>query len=302
MDLKWKDIKGRVMDEAKEKADFIFAMSKMKIWGDALVTPKGSFVPTDHALTQLSNKLNIPARYMHKCREEAPQMYADNINYWLKHKDPDDFLLRTQNGTLRAVLSDRYSKLDNDMIVNTFDPKGITFKDFHCTDHYFNLRGIFNQSLNVTKNDPIFLGFNIMNSEVGLKRLVVDICIWRQVCSNGLIIQEAGENLMRQRHLWVKTETLEERFKIACKFIQENGMQYLQAFKDAKNKEIPGDDPEVTIRRTLANFPQEFVENVWEDIQEDNLYELVNVITNRAKELPIDLRVEAETVAGKLVA
>ena len=61
---------------------------------------------------KLSDKLNIPYAYFERMRENQPALLDRNVNTWLQ-SEPDRRLLRTLDGQVRAVLSDRYRRLDN---------------------------------------------------------------------------------------------------------------------------------------------------------------------------------------------
>ena len=67
---------------------------------------------TPLARRQLADKLNIPYAYFERMRENQPALLDRNVNTWLQ-SEPDRRLLRTLDGQVRAVLSDRYRRLDN---------------------------------------------------------------------------------------------------------------------------------------------------------------------------------------------
>lgn len=255
---------------------------------------------SDLALSQLCTKLNIPVRYMRKCIEDGEDgvtLFDDNLNHWL-FENEQKFLLRTRNNDIRAVLSDKYSILDNIDIINNFTPaKNMNVKDYYIDDHYFLIRGIFNSKIEIVKRDPIYLGFNICNSEVGLKRLTIDICLWRQVCSNGLVIMQDNKNIFSQRHFYVQRDFLAENFTVALDNIQRKGRVYLKAFKESAEKQITIEQ----IEKKLATLPADFVEKVIENLTADNLYSVINTITDTAKILPFEQRFEAEKIAGTML-
>ncbi|HOX69485.1 MAG TPA: DUF932 domain-containing protein, partial [Burkholderiaceae bacterium] len=64
------------------------------------------------ARRQLADKLKIPYAYFERMREEQPVLLDRNVNTWLQSED-DRRMLRTLDGKVRAVLSDRYRRLDN---------------------------------------------------------------------------------------------------------------------------------------------------------------------------------------------
>jgi hypothetical protein len=67
---------------------------------------------TPLARRQLADKLKIPYAYFERMREDQPALLDRNVNTWLQSED-ERRMLRTLDGQVRAVLSDRYRRLDN---------------------------------------------------------------------------------------------------------------------------------------------------------------------------------------------
>ena len=67
---------------------------------------------TPLARRQLADKLKIPYAYFERMREDQPALLDRNVNTWLQSEE-DRRMLRTLDGQVRAVLSDRYRRLDN---------------------------------------------------------------------------------------------------------------------------------------------------------------------------------------------
>ena len=68
---------------------------------------------TELARRQLADKLKIPYAYFERMRTEQPLLLDRNVNAWLQQSGGDKRLIRTLDGNVRAVLSDRYRRLDN---------------------------------------------------------------------------------------------------------------------------------------------------------------------------------------------
>jgi hypothetical protein len=67
---------------------------------------------TNLARRQLAEKLKIPYAYFERMREDQPALLDHNVNTWLKSEN-ERRMIRTLDGRVRAVLSDRYRRLDN---------------------------------------------------------------------------------------------------------------------------------------------------------------------------------------------
>jgi hypothetical protein len=68
---------------------------------------------TELARRQLAEKLKIPYAYFERMRVDQPGLLDRNVNTWLQSESADKRLIRTLDGRVRAVLSDRYRRLDN---------------------------------------------------------------------------------------------------------------------------------------------------------------------------------------------
>ena len=65
-----------------------------------------------HAMGQLCNKVGVPHEYMRKCINSGRiELAQDNMNSWLSDFNKDLFI-REYNGTIRGVLTPRYSVCD----------------------------------------------------------------------------------------------------------------------------------------------------------------------------------------------
>ena len=71
-------------------------------------TPDGmkTYPTTELFRRQLADKLKIPFAYFERMRTEQPALLDRNVNTWLQ-TEGDRRMLRTLDGQVRAVLSDR---------------------------------------------------------------------------------------------------------------------------------------------------------------------------------------------------
>ena len=163
----------------------------------------GEYQVTDLARRQLAEKLKIPYAYFERMRVEQPQLLDRNVNTWLK-TDPDRRLLRTMDGQVRALLSERYRRLDNfDLLEQVlpflFKLEGARFESVELTETRLYLKVVTPQvSLEVAPGDVVQAGIAISNSEVGCGTLSVQPLIFRLVCRNGLIAADHG---LRKTHV-----------------------------------------------------------------------------------------------------
>lgn len=158
---------------------------------------------TELARRQLADKLKIPYAYFDRMRIEQPALLDSNVNTWLA-ADPDRRMLRTLDGNVRAILSDRYRRLDNWDLAENILPilqrlPGARFESVELTGTRMYLKVVTEHvDYEVAPGDVVQAGVVISNSEVGLGTLSVQPLLFRLVCRNGLI---ASDHSLRKTHV-----------------------------------------------------------------------------------------------------
>ncbi len=149
---------------------------------------------------QIADKIGIPKRYYDKM-EEVPGLRAYNVNRWME-KDDRNFMVRTLDGTARALLSDRYRPIDNSTVLGgvltTLQNRELEVKSVSLTDRKMFLQVTFpGMTREVTVGDAVQYGLTISNSEVGSGSIDVSSMIWRLVCRNGMV----AKSVLNSRHV-----------------------------------------------------------------------------------------------------
>jgi hypothetical protein len=166
----------------------------------------------DYAHNQIAQRLGVPRKYYDRMREDAPALLDQNVNHWF-HTAPEQRMVRTLEGHVRAFLSNRYRRLDNyDLMEQAVLPEFARFGDslvFHAaalTDSRLYIRAILPElsaDVEIVPGNHTFLGGNgggdivqagvqIRNSEVGAGKLDISPFIWRLRCINGLVMADRG--------------------------------------------------------------------------------------------------------------
>jgi hypothetical protein len=164
----------------------------------------------EYAHRQIRERLGIPAKYYDRMRGAAPQLLDTNVQHWLL-KTPETRMVRMIDGRVRAFLSNRYRRLDNDellahAVVPVFQDFGEDRLRFHVaalTDERLYIRAVLPELTADIDIDPtnhvigpegggdvVQAGVEIRNSEVGAGALSVTPFIWRLRCLNGLVISD----------------------------------------------------------------------------------------------------------------
>ena len=166
----------------------------------------------ENAHRQIGAYTGIPASYYVKLMT-SPRLLAENVNHWLKDKavqaqlNPERRMIRTLDGNVRAFLSDRYRRIDNEMVAEAVLPvigkmAGADIKSCEITDDRLYLK-VVNERLTseVSVGDVVQAGFMITNSEVGLGSVNVSPLLYRLVCTNGMIAADRNMGKYKKTHV-----------------------------------------------------------------------------------------------------
>ncbi len=150
-----------------------------------------------NAHRQIGAHLSIPARYYWKMLEEYPQLLVDNVNAWLKRSEAQR-MLRVLDGSARALLSNRYLRMDHFPITQAIVPiigemAEVRFESCQITDNRMYIK-VVNPLLQaeVAPGDVVQAGLMISNSEVGLGSVSVQPLIYRVRSGTGIFVNDSG--------------------------------------------------------------------------------------------------------------
>ena len=152
----------------------------------------------------LSTKLDIPKRYYDRMLNSNPELLSHNVNVWLKAEAaPEKRLVRTLDGTARAILSDRYRRIDNKMIAEAALPILMGMENLQVMSCELTERRMYIQVVTpkvqgeVKKGDVVQMGLLLSNSEVGCGSVRIEPLIFRLACLNGMVMSYA----MKRHHV-----------------------------------------------------------------------------------------------------
>lgn len=170
----------------------------------------------DLAHSQIAARLQIPQKYYQKMRLENPALLDWNVNDWFR-KAPERRMIRVLDGTARALLSDRYRRLDNLELADAVFPliqemKGAEIDSCQVTETHMFIK-VINKKLKdeVAVGDAVYAGICISNSEVGLGSLKVEPLLYRLVCRNGLIVKDYAQ---KRYHVGKQIESEDNAYEL----------------------------------------------------------------------------------------
>ncbi len=256
------------------KLDLIVPARKMSLSQDDTMYIDGRvFNVNQVAHGQIAEKLGIPKRY-YDAMTQIPFLREHNVNAWLENSDKN-YLARTLDGNMRAMLSDRYKPLDNFMVLRSFLPTldeagEFTIRSSNLSDTRMYLQVIFpKMEAAVTPGDIVQWGITLTNSEVGYGAVDISTMVWRLACSNGMI----GSSVLRRHHVGARIGVKEEDYNLYADDTIEADMHAFQlkmrdTLKNAvsdvefhkqldKMKEAAGDEitkPETVVTNVTKHF------------------------------------------------
>lgn len=183
---------------------------------------------------QIGTHLSIPAKYYAKMLAEKPGLLCDNVNSWME-ESKSKRMLRVLEGKARAFLSNRYLRLDHYEIVSAILPilgemPDAQFESCQITEGRLYIK-VVNPRLQaeVTPGDIVQSGLIISNSEVGLGSVTVQPLIYRLVCSNGMIVNDAAT---KRNHIGRVNNTDENFLLYSEKTLQADDHAFLLKVQD----------------------------------------------------------------------
>ncbi len=206
------------------KQDYIGAAEAFRLDDDG-----GTFhIGADHAFgttqlfhRQVASALGIPAKYYDMMQKQKPDLLADNVNAWFSDK-ANSYMVRTLDygdgagQVARALLSDRYRRIDNLEIASTVLPlfagkPDIEVMSAEVTHARLYLKLVNRRLEMACVGDIVQAGVVISNSEVGLGAVSVQPLIYTLQCTNGMICPSYGE---RRTHVGKSVKALEENYQL----------------------------------------------------------------------------------------
>lgn len=305
---------GKLLDKANAIQaaceDFKVAASNIHMNADCAMVFDGRTIPmSGFARGEFCGKLSIPSRYITRCIESNnPALAAENMNYWLQD-DKRNLFIRNYHGVCRGVLSGSYSTYDAPEILTTlaevFDPAKFALKGSFINEERLHLRMI-DQTLLDIDGEDLYAGITLDSSDIGRSGLSVKFFIWKQVCTNGLVISKSAAKMFKQKHIGINHDDFAEGLTSGLNSFYELKDKVAESIK--ATREIPlSNDLEALIEdvKAATKLSDEAAEKVIEVMQikyAPNRWGLINGITEVAQDYTLETRLQLEEIAGSMLA
>jgi hypothetical protein len=187
----------KIESEQAAKRDFIVPSSAMHMspTAELEIDGEGSFPIRPIAHDQIGGRLGIPSKYYDRMLSERPDLLATNVNAWLSSSD-DRRMVRILHDDARAVLSDRYQRIDNAEIAEVALPVLARIPDVQIVSSEITERRMYIQAVSpriqgeVKVGDVVQAGVIISNSEVGSGAVSISPMVYRLRCLNGMVLPD----------------------------------------------------------------------------------------------------------------
>lgn len=212
------ELAAEITRQAQTKKDYIAKLDAVTMVADAGVPKlhiegRGQFGINDIAHGQISEHTKIDRRYYDKCRRDAPELLATNVDHWFR-KYPAPQMLRTLDGNVRAMLSPQFQAFDNFGFAAAALPillaRKLTVMSCEITERRLYLKAVDEQlfrdvPVGYKMGDGTHRIFTtcapaiiLSNSEVGFGRVVVETGVYTRACTNLALFSNGG---MKRTHV-----------------------------------------------------------------------------------------------------
>jgi hypothetical protein len=266
-----------IRDQNATKRDFVAPAPAIVMLPDASISVASADLfaklLTKHAHKQLGEIAGIPADYYERMRTADPALLSRNVNRWMstlmdsKNEVPRRHMVRTLDDKVRAILSDRYQRIDNfevfEVVMSILAgvPR-LRVVSASVTETRMYIKAVTEEGKLTVPNskrvgDIVEKGVCISNSEVGAGSLSVSPFAHYLACLNGAI---RNDGRLRAAHLGRKidagiegmlsdgTKKLEDAVVLAkvkdvlnAAFDQANFERYIAQMGEITQQRIEGD-------------------------------------------------------------
>jgi len=274
---------------------------------------------------QIAARLGIPTKYYDRMAAEAPSLLTTNVNEWFRRK-PERRMLRTLDGNLRAFLSDRYQRIDNEEIAKVALPVLSKIPEIRIVSSQITESRMYIQAItprlteNVALNDAVQAGVIISNSEIGAGAVSIAPVIYRLRCLNGMVVADqkyrayhVGRRIEDSAELWADdTRQADDRavlLKVRDMIAQavddvrfRENVDRMRGLTTARVTGNPAKVVEVLAKRIGAN--QDEQGGILRSLIEGgdlSAWGVLNAVTAQAHAAEYDRSVEFEAAGGQLL-
>lgn len=324
--LTFDQVMERAQRAAEERQDIMVPINGIKAVndnGEFKIQVNGSnYTPTDHALQQFSTRMKIPSSTI--LRELRKQDDYDNTdasvmvavaNNAIRKLQMDKVMrLRTYtDGTLRAVVTDRYAPIDNRWyleVINEFLPD-CRYSHWNSDEDtiYGNVL-LPNTLMDYGQDEDSDYGgmLSLGNCEIGKRRLSQHPSIFRSICFNGNIWGQVEGKAIKRRHIGdINLDDMKRAIAENIEYQLPILPNIIRTFLETKSMKANNTSMMRVIAATVDSMPITKAQgaeiyNQWNTHESEfqSLFGVINAITRAGQLYDGATNVAFDTIAGEL--
>lgn len=324
------DTKKDYLSPTNKLGMFVTELSDVKNYPMLEIGGEDTFNIRGTAHDHIALHTGIHKKYYDKMLGSAPDLLATNVNHWF-NANPDNRMVRTLDGSVRAMLSPRYRILDNFDLFHVIGQEMMDYEDrlilasSEITERRLYLKFVLPEmQAAVRVGDIVRAGVIVSNSEIGYGRISIAPFLDFLSCTNGMIAamqglkkNHVGRHLDEfdeaQRYFADETRQADDRaFFMKVRDVFRGTLSgdifnaQVELLKDAATKEITGNvEGAVQTLATKYLFSEEERSGVFEHlvrVGDYTKYGAANAITRTAQDLDsYDRATQFEKIGGEVI-
>jgi hypothetical protein len=296
----------------KNDVDFYFDDSSASGFDATKIITNGKvFKFTPWAYSQFCSRLKVPAGFL---ENNPAKIQKDVLTHWKNELSPKSgYLFRTFKPTepggaytLRAALSGRYGVVDDldlmeltSEVVNRFTD-GTSIGKFRVSDMMSTTHVLSEKQINIG-GDLWKVGVNISNSEVGYASIMVEVGLFRLICTNGLMVSKLFGNPIRRIHIGSVWSDIRETIKKYIGVINSDAIHapIINTIRNAQGHKLTKED----IDRISELIGKETFNKALEDSREviPTAFGIANSLSQLSHKYEAHVKYDMDSAAGKIL-
>ena len=283
-----------------------------------LVTPDGrNLTLTKDSVTSLSRFVKIPAGYVrtasatlvNKSLKEFGEQLENSTANAIIHKNPIDNRL-----TLRGVIEEGKKFRPNSCMLENAkrifgDDIAVEHAPWTTGEHpaFFRTRLVWPNTAVSINNDPVMLGLDLLGSDIEHIQEQINIMLYRQVCTNGMIASYGQRPYFHFDHKKSSIFDYEPVIASVSDRIGDDAPEIFERVRTSHGSTLTKQEAHDALLdlESRKKLPKSFVVKTMTSIEENPTFsrewDLVNAITAQARNYKDMARLKYEFVGGNLL-
>lgn len=207
---------------------------------------------------------------------------------------------------IRAIINRNWTPFDNHEVIDDLESVmgdyGMSISSVNFVDYKMDVRCIFDGKIG-PEDDQVQVGLSIINDECTSKPLTMDLFLFREVCSNGMIVKYNSQNIGSIPHTSISSDKFRSMMTMILTAIHPNMRFLVDAFSSMKNKTIDPNTIDNMIHKwqKLYRIPKKMAAYSLKS-NPITYYDFLNGITEAARDTDaMNARRRGEASAGNMM-